>query len=133
MDVATIHRWLSEESYWAAGRSRELVAKSIEGSVTLGCFSPTGVQVGITRLVTDAATIGVLTDVFVDRPHRGLGLGQFLVGTAMSLPRAGALKRVLLATDDAHELYSRFGFSLMSHPERWMEEVLPSEDFGTLS
>jgi N-acetylglutamate synthase-like GNAT family acetyltransferase len=131
IDVETVHRWLSGESYWATGRSRELVERSIEGSITLGCFSPADALVGITRLVTDAATIGVVTDVFVDAPYRGQGLGQFLVGTIMSLPEARVLKRVLLATDDAHELYARFGFSLLSHPERWMERTTTAGDPST--
>jgi GNAT superfamily N-acetyltransferase len=128
IDVDRVVRWLSVESYWATGRSRELVVASIQGSITLGCFAPNGVQVGITRLVTDGATIGVLTDVFVDAPFRGLGLGQFLVETATRLPEAKRLTRTLLATTDAHGLYARFGFSALSSPERWMEKNLMHND-----
>jgi N-acetylglutamate synthase-like GNAT family acetyltransferase len=126
VDLARVHRWLSAESYWAAGRSLELVSASIQGSITLGCFNPEGLQVGITRLVTDGATFGLLTDVFVDEDLRGLGLGKFLIEVAMNLPEAQHLKRVLLATNDAHELYRRFGFTELSNSERWMETTLTS-------
>jgi GNAT superfamily N-acetyltransferase len=121
IDIARVHQWLSEESYWAAGSSIDLVSKSVRGSITLGCFGPDGVQVGVTRLVTDGATFGLLSDVFVDTNFRGLGLGQFLVQSAVDHPEARELKRILLATSDAHDLYRRFGFATLSNPERWME------------
>ncbi len=121
MDIVRIHQWLSEESYWAAGRSMELVSKSIRCSITLGCFAPDGVQVGVTRLVTDGATFGLLSDVFVDAKFRGMGLGSFLLQAAVDHPEADSLARILLCTDDAHELYQRFGFVALSSPHRWME------------
>lgn len=120
-DIGKIHRWLSEESYWAAGRSFDLVEKSIRGSITFGCFTPDSVQVGVTRLITDGASLGILSDVFVDKTCRGLGLGKFLVDVAVNHPEAVPLKRILLCTDDAHRLYEQFGFSLLLNPERWME------------
>jgi GNAT superfamily N-acetyltransferase len=123
IDLARVHHWLSDESYWARGRSIDLVSASIQGSITLGCFDPAGVQVGIARFVTDGATFGLLTDVFVDEFHRGRGLGKFLVEVAMNLPEAQNLQRVLLATSDAHELYRRFGFTELSNPQRWMEKT----------
>jgi GNAT superfamily N-acetyltransferase len=121
IDVALVHRWLSTESYWAAGCTFERVAKSIRDSITLGCLGPDGTQVGVTRLVTDGATFGLLTDVFVDSRYRGQGLGRFLVESALEHPEATGLGRILLATDDAHGLYRRFGFTAISNPERWME------------
>jgi GNAT superfamily N-acetyltransferase len=126
MDIARVHQWLSDESYWAAGRSMELVSKSVRGSITLGCFAPDGVQVGITRLVTDGATFGLLSDVFVDANFRGMGLGTFLLQAATDHPEASSLSRILLCTDDAHDLYRRFGFVTLSQPERWMELRSPS-------
>jgi GNAT superfamily N-acetyltransferase len=133
VDIVKVHHWLSDESYWAAGRSIQLVQASIYGSITLSCFDSGRVQVGITRLITDGAAIGVLSDVFVDEKFRGLGLGQFLAGTAMSVPEAQNLNRVLLATRDAHELYRRFGFSPLSTPEKWMEKTSIPTDSSTAS
>jgi GNAT superfamily N-acetyltransferase len=121
IDVARVHRWLSEESYWAAGSSLDVVTRSIQGSISLGCFAPDGQQVGITRLITDGAVFALISDVFVDSEYRGLGLGKFLVQTAVEHPEVQGVRRMLLATSDAHELYRRFGFSELSTPERWME------------
>jgi GNAT superfamily N-acetyltransferase len=121
IDLARVHRWLSDESYWAAGVSFDTVSKSIRGSIALGCYDPEGAQVGFTRLITDGATVGVISDVFVDSSCRGLGLGKFLVESALSHPEAQGLRRILLATNDAHELYRHYGFDALSNPERWME------------
>ena len=121
LDLVQIHRWLSDESSWATGRSMDLVEKSIRGSITLGCFAPDGVPVGVSRLVTDGATFAWLCDVFVNNDFRGKGLGRFLVQSAVTHPEVKDLDRILLATGDAHELYRKFGFTSLAEPQRWME------------
>lgn len=121
LDLPVIHRWLSEESYWAQGRIIEVVATSIERSVSLGCFSPLGAQVGFARWVTDGATFGWLCDVFVDAAFRGQGLGKFIVKTAVDHPDVRGIPLLLLGTRDAHELYREVGFVEVPHPQRWME------------
>ena len=121
LDLPLIHRWLSEESYWAEGRTEEVVAKSIERSVSLGCFSPLNEQVGFARWVTDGATFGWLCDVFVDASFRGQGLGKFIVETAVDHPDVRGIRLLLLGTRDAHELYRKVGFVEVPEPHRWME------------
>ena len=121
IDIVRVHHWLSEESYWAAGRSMDLVAKSVRGSIILGCLSPDDAQVGIARWVTDGATFGWLCDVFVDRDYRGRGLGEFLVQSAVNHPEVKDLDLLLLATKDAHDVYRRFGFTTIPEAQRWME------------
>ncbi|HXQ63063.1 MAG TPA: GNAT family N-acetyltransferase [Acidimicrobiales bacterium] len=121
VDVARVHRWLSTESYWAGGRSLEVVSRSIEESLTLGLYGPGVGQVGVCRWVTDYATFGWLCDVFVDAAVRGTGLGTFLVGTATAHPDVRDLRLQVLGTRDAHDLYRRFGFASVAWPERWME------------
>lgn len=121
VDVDRVHRWLSEQSYWAQGRSYDLVARSVEGSLTLGLYGPGGEQVGVCRWVTDYSTFAWLCDVFVDAAARGAGLGTFLVGTAVAHPDIADLRLQVLGTRDAHELYRRFGFDSVASPERWME------------
>ena len=121
IDVLKVHRWLSVESYWAKGRSFDTVARSIEGSITLGLFDAAGTQVGVCRWVTDCATFAWLCDVFVDAGFRGRGLGAFLVRTATEHPSVRDLRLRVLATTDAHPLYRRFGFTPLAAPERWME------------
>lgn len=110
LDVDLIHGWLSEESYWAQGRSLELVKRSILESIAIGCYAPDGTQVGLCRWVTDSATFAWLCDVFVDAGHRGDGLGVFLVQSAMDHPAVQGIRLLLLGTRDAHGLYQRFGF-----------------------
>jgi GNAT superfamily N-acetyltransferase len=120
VDVGRVHRWLSSESYWAEGRSFDVVSRSVRESLTLGLYGPDDGQVGVCRLVTDYATFAWLCDVFVDPAVRGGGLGTFLVGTATAHPDVRDL-RLVLGTRDAHELYRRFGFESLAAPERWME------------
>jgi len=120
VDVDRVHRWLSEESYWAAGRSRTVVARSIDGSLPYSVFAGND-QVGFARVVTDGATFGWICDVFVDRDHRGRGLGTWLVDSIVEDMTARGILRLLLATRDAHEVYRRSGFIELEGPGRFME------------
>ncbi|TMA48016.1 MAG: GNAT family N-acetyltransferase, partial [Deltaproteobacteria bacterium] len=79
-------------------------------------------QVGFARIVTDHATFAYLADVFVLEAFRGRGLGKWLVEVTVTLPELQGLRRWLLATADAHELYRRFGFTDAA-PGRLMEIV----------
>jgi GNAT superfamily N-acetyltransferase len=124
LDLAAIHGFLSRDSYWAVGRPLETTRRSIETSLCFGLFDPQGRQAGFARVVTDFATFAWLCDVFVLAAFRGKGLGTWLVRTVVEHPDLKDLKRLLLATRDAHELYRRHGgFTPLSSPERWMERV----------
>ena len=112
--------WLADESYWATGRPIELVRRSLAESLVLGLYSPDGDQVGICRWVTDHASFAWLCDVFVDRAHRGRGLGTFMVEIATAHDEVRDLRLQLLATRDAHDLYRRFGFTDVA-PGRFLE------------
>jgi len=109
LDRDLIHRFLSEESYWARGRGRDVTERSIDGSLPFGAYRA-GEQVGFARVVTDGTTFAWLADVFVVRPHRGRGLGKRLVQTVLEHPELRSVYRWVLGTADAHELYRRFGF-----------------------
>ena len=125
LDVALIHRWLSEQSYWAKGIPREIVERSIEGSLCFGIYHQTQGQVGFARVVSDKATFAYLADVFVLDAHRGQGLSKRLMQAVMDHPDLQGLRRWLLATWDAHGLYAQFGFVPLAKPERIMERVDP--------
>lgn len=60
-------------------------------------------------MVTDRSRFGWLADVFVLEPHRGRGLGVWLVETVLEHPELRGI-RMVLGTADAHGLYERFGF-----------------------
>ncbi len=108
LDLDVIHGFLVR-SYWAEGRPRERVARSIEHSLPFGLYHRAG-QVGFARVVTDHVVIAYLADVFVLEAHRGKGLGTWLVETVASAPEVGNIRRWILGTRDAHGLYRRFGF-----------------------
>jgi GNAT superfamily N-acetyltransferase len=119
LDLDTIHAYLSEEAYWSPGVPREVVERSIEHSLNFGLYLG-GVQAGFARVVSDYATFAWLADVFVLPEHRGAGLGKWLVETAVSHPELRGLRRWVLATGDAHELYTRFGFRSAAGDPRFM-------------
>ncbi len=124
LDRDVIHRYLAEESYWAAAVPREIVDRAIDHSLCVGIYAPIGEQVGLGRVVTDYATYAWLCDVFVLAPHRGHGLGKALMRTILSHPRLQGLRRFALATQDAHGLYAQFGFTPLADPTRHMEKRL---------
>jgi GNAT superfamily N-acetyltransferase len=109
LDIELIHRFLSEDSYWAAGVTREVVERSIENSLCFGLHHGNE-QVGFARVVTDRAAFAYLADVFVLTPHRGRGLGKWLIETVISHPDLQNIRRFFLGTADAHSLYERYGF-----------------------
>lgn len=125
MDLDRVHHWLSTDAYWSLGRSREVVEKAARGSLNFGAFTSVGEQVGYARVVTDGATFAWLCDVYVDPVHRGHQLGVRLVEAVVAELQPMSLKRVMLATGDAHELYKRFGFTPVPDPEILMIREQP--------
>lgn len=120
VDLGRVHGWLSQESYWAAGRERAVVERSIAGSRPYSVYSHEQ-QAAFARVVTDEATFAWICDVFVDKHHRGRGLGTWLVESIVEDLAAAGVQRFLLATKDAHEVYRRCGFVPMEGTDRWME------------
>jgi GNAT superfamily N-acetyltransferase len=120
LDLDVIHGFLSR-SYWAHDRSVERIRHSIERSVPFGLYHE-GTQVGFARVLTDEVVFAYLADVFVIEPHRGLGLGVWLVEVVLNHPDFARIRRWMLGTRDAHELYRKFGFVDLV-PGRFMERV----------
>ena len=125
LDVDLIHTFLSERSYWAQGRSRETVIQSISNSLCFGVYDAANKQLGFARVVTDYAVLGWVMDVFILEEHRGKGLGKLLIKTITEHPDLKNLKKIGLATSDAHGLYEQYGFSRMPNPENLMEKRQP--------
>jgi GNAT superfamily N-acetyltransferase len=119
IDVALVHEFLAN-SYWAKGIPLETVQLSIENSIPFGVYH--GQQlVGFARIISDRATFAYLADVFVLPSHRGRGLSRWLMECIVSHPDLQGLRRWMLATQDAHGLYAKFGFKPIRNSERWME------------
>ena len=120
LDIDVIHSFLSRESYWAANRSRQSTEIAIENSICFGLYKNSD-QIGFARVVTDKATFAYLGDVFIVGGYRGRGLSKWLMEAVISHPELQGLRRWVLATRDAHELYRKFGFDELRFPDRWME------------
>ena len=124
LDVGAIHDFLSR-AYWSAGIPRALVERAIENSLCFGVFHDKE-QVGFARVITDKATFAYLADVYILPEHRGKGLSRRLMEEIVKHPDLQGLRRMLLATRDAHGLYAKFGFRPLAAPDRIMEIHNPS-------
>lgn len=118
IDIAYVHEFLTQ-SYWSPGISMEVVKKAMEGSLCFGIYN-NDKQVGYARMITDKATFAYLADVFIDENYRGKGLGKWLIKMILAHPDMQGLRRILLATKDAHALYEQFDFTPLNNPERFM-------------
>ncbi len=124
LNTSLVHDFLSRQSYWAKGRSLEVVERSIAHSLPFGLFKHNQ-QIGFARVVTDYATFAWIADVFVLAEFRGQGLGKWLIEVILSHPDLQGFRRWVLSTKDAQGLYRGFGFSELKRPERWMERPDP--------
>ena len=125
LQIDTIHKFLSEESYWAKERTCEQTQRAIENSLSFGVYKGEK-QIGFARVVTDYSTFAYIGDVFILIEFRGQGLSKWLMETIVNYPELQNLRRWILATRDAHELYEKFGFRELKAPERWMEKAAPN-------
>ena len=119
VDLDVVQGFLSG-SYWAEGVPRGVVERSVANSLNQGLYHA-GTQVGLTRAVTDRATFAWVADVFVLPEHRGRGLAHWMVETLLAHPDLVGLRRWILATSDAHQVYADCGFTPLAAPERFME------------
>lgn len=115
-----VHRFLDKDSYWAKGIPYETVKRAIEFSLSIGIYDENGAQVGFGRMITDRATFAYLADIFVLKEHRGKGLSKEMMHGFCRLADEFGLRRFLLTTQDAHELYRQTGFEMFPYPERMM-------------
>jgi GNAT superfamily N-acetyltransferase len=125
LQIDAIHKFLSEESYWARERTIEQTARAIENSLSFGVYKGEK-QIGFARVVTDYATFAYLGDVYILSEFRGNGLSKWLMETIVLHPNLQGFRRWVLATKDAHALYQKYGFTPLKFPERWMERAAPN-------
>jgi len=125
LQPVAIHKWLSEESYWAKNIPYHIFKGSFDNSFTIGILKDEQ-QVAYARLVTDYTTFAYLADVYVIDEHRGKGLSKAMMKELIALDWVKGLRRIMLATLDAQKLYAQFGFSGPAYPERLMEITRPA-------
>ena len=121
LDIGLIHSFLTN-SYWAKGRTIEMVKKSIENSHCFAAYH-NGKQVAFARVITDTVTFGYLADVFVIEKYRGKGISKLLMQFILEHPDIEDLIAIMLATADAHGLYEKFGFRSLPQPEMFMRRT----------
>lgn len=124
LDVDMIHAFLCDHAYWSKGIPRETVERAIDGSLCFGAYVETK-QVAFARLITDMATFAYLCDVFVLPEHRKHGYGRALMRHIFDSDLLKGLRRIVLVTGDAHELYRPYGFTGLASPEKYMEIARP--------
>ena len=125
LPIDAIHRFLSEESYWAKERTREQTETAIKNSLPFGVYQGENL-IGFARVVSDFATFAYLGDVFVLDEYRGQGLSKWLMKVIVEYKELQGLRRWVLATKDAHGLYAKYDFAPLRFPERWMEKTAPN-------
>jgi GNAT superfamily N-acetyltransferase len=123
MDIEAIHQYLTN-AYWSTGLPIETLKLSMKYSL---CFAVLqgDKQIGFARLITDYATFGYLADVYILESFQGKGLSKKMLNKIFKHPKLEGLRRIMLATRDAHGLYEKFGFSKLSNPEIFMENWNP--------
>lgn len=124
MDLGAIHAFISH-SYWAKNINLDVQERAIKNSLCFGVFVNHVEQVGFARLITDKATYAYLADVYILEAHRGKGLSKWLMDEIMSHPDLQGLRRITLATSDAHGLYQKYRFTQLNNPDIFMEHWNP--------
>ncbi len=119
LDLDAVHSFLTS-THWALNMPRDVLERAVANSLCFGIYHRRQ-QVGFGRVVTDLATYGYLTDVFVIEAHRGRGLGRWLVECMLAHPELQGLRRIALITLEAETLYTRLGFARGAGSLTYME------------
>ncbi len=124
LDLSYIYNFLTTESYWAKNLPYTTFETSIKLSICFGVYYQAK-QIGFARVISDNSTFAYLADVFIDSSYRKQGLSKWLLQTILNYPDFKNLRRWLLATADAQDLYQKFGFEKLAQPERFMQIFNP--------
>lgn len=123
-----IHHYLTR-SYWSQGISKQLVENAIKHSLCFGLYieqaNKNNTQIGFARVITDRATFGYLADVYVLPEYSNQGLGTKLINFVMQHSDLQGLRRFMLCTRDAHNLYRKFEFTDVENPQIMMQISRP--------
>jgi GNAT superfamily N-acetyltransferase len=125
LDLPFIHGFLSREAYWSKNIPYEVVQTAANNSLNFGVYHKNR-QIGYARVITDYATIAYLGDVFIIQEFRGQGISKWMLENVMNHPGLQGLRRWILLTSDAHELYKKYGWTEIARPEKWMEKHDPA-------
>lgn len=119
-----VHEFLSKKSYWAKHAPYDRVKTSFDNSFCIGALKGEQ-QIAYARFVTDYSTFAYLADVYVEEAYRGQGISKKMMDVLMDMEWVKGLRRIMLASVDAKELYRRYGFTEPKFPDRIMEITRP--------
>ena len=125
LDFDVIYQFISQ-TYWAKGITPQILQKAISNSLVFGVYKEPKQQVGFARVTTDRATFAYLSDVFILESFQGIGLSKLLMQAITTHPDLQGLRRFMLATSDAHGLYSKFGFEEIKNSQSLMQIWKPN-------
>ena len=120
------HEFIANQSYWSPGIPLDLFREALKNSWNFSAFEDQQL-IGFGRLVTDRATFAYLSDVFVLPDYRARGIGKNLMEIIFQKREVQKLRRIILATQDAHPLYKKFGFTQLKEPDVIMEIYRPAD------
>lgn len=129
MDFDVIHQFIAN-SYWAKEIPKSVMRKALENSLCFALFEDKN-QIGFARMITDKATFAYLADVFILPDHQGNGLSRLLMDEIVKHPDLQGLRRVMLATRDAHGLYAKYGFENIKDSSMLMQMLSPGVYTGS--
>ncbi|MDF1696454.1 MAG: GNAT family N-acetyltransferase [Saprospiraceae bacterium] len=121
LDILLIYNFL-KNAYWSKGRTKKQVIHSIEHSICFGVYLNEK-QIGFARIVTDKTIFAYVMDVFIVSSQRGKGYSKQLLEYMLKEPDLLHIEKWILATKDAHQLYHKFGFNSIQHPEKLLERI----------
>jgi GNAT superfamily N-acetyltransferase len=124
LDLEAMHAFL-RRAYWSEGIPFDVLERAVRSSLCIGAYDAAGAQVGLARFISDYATFCYVCDVYVLEEHRGRGLAREMLALGIAHPKLEGLRRWMLVTRDAHELYRQFGFTSLAHSERHLERARP--------
>ncbi len=131
MDLAVVHRFLSEEAHWQKGIGPQTLTRALENSLCIGAFLD-GKQVGFARVVTDYATFAWIDDVYVDASARKQGVAYQLIQAIIDHPKLDAVAAWWLSSSNpqARRLFEKFGFSQPDQErlDKWMAREKTKSD-----
>ena len=123
INAQAAHAFLTT-SYWSPGIPLDVVRRAIAHSLCVAVWH-NDAQIAFARAVTDRATFAYLADVYVLEAHRGQGIARRMIDALLAHTDLQGLRRLMLATRDAHALYAGFGFTPLANPPSMMERNDP--------
>jgi GNAT superfamily N-acetyltransferase len=121
MDFVRVTEMLST-AFWSPGiRIDEVMQGALHSALVVGAFDPEDRQIGYARVISDRTRFAYILDVFVHENCRKQGIAQAMVNYILAHPDLKAVYQWLLITKDAHGVYRKVGFQVVSRPNDWME------------